>query len=132
MPIAIGTLPVVPIDYTHRGPGLNLGLKQLEALLDGGREGYLAVNVAVSGAVIPIVMVRSDLYVVGFRCAGTWFRFNDADWPFSDAVKELGYDGQYGSLGGLVGNITMGAVDGIARLANIASRLQWKETLCVR
>lgn len=129
MPIAIGTLPIVPIDYTRRGPGLHLGLKQLEALLDGGREGYLAVNVAVSGAVIPIVMARSDLYVVGFRCAGTWFRFNDADWLFSDAVKELGHDGQYGSLGGLVGNITMGGVNSIARLANIASRLQWKDAL---
>jgi Ribosome inactivating protein len=129
MPIAIGTLPVVVLDYTHRGPGLHLGLKQLEAMLDAGREGHLAVNVAVNGAVIPVILARSDLYVVGFRCAGNWFRFDDAQWPFSEAAKSLGYDGQYGSLGGLVGNMTPGAIDGIARLANIASRPQWKDAL---
>jgi Ribosome inactivating protein len=129
MPIAIATLPVVSLDYTNRGPGLDLGLKHLEAMLDAGRDGYLAVNVSVRGAVIPIVMARSDLYVMAFRCAGTWFRFDDADWPFSDTVKKLGYDGQYGSLGGLVGNLTPGAIDGIARLANIASRPQWQDAL---
>ena len=129
MPIAIATLPVISLDYTNRGPGLDLGLKQLEATLDAGRGGYIAVNVTVSGAVIPIVMARSDLYVMAFRCAGTWFRFDDADWPFSDAVKKLGYDGQYGSLGGLVGNLTPGAIDGVARLASITARLQWQESL---
>jgi hypothetical protein len=129
MAIAIGTLPVVPLDYTNRGPGLHPGLKQLEAMLDTGREGYLSANVAVKGAIIPIVVARADLYVIGFRCAGTWFRFDDAHWPFSEAATKLGYDGQYGSLGGLVGNLTPGAIDGIGRLANAASRSQWKEAL---
>jgi hypothetical protein len=129
MTIAIATLPVVNLDYTNRGPGLLLGLKQLEKTLDDSREGYLAVNVAVTGAVIPAVMARADLYVMGFRCAGTWFRFDDADWLFSEAVTKLGYDGQYRSLGGLVGNLTAGSIDGIAGLVNIASRQQWPEAL---
>jgi hypothetical protein len=131
MAISIGTLPVVPIDYTNRGPGLHIGLKQLEAKLDAerGREGYLAVNVTVTAAVIPIVLARSDLYVLGFRCSGNWFRFDDAGWPFSEPVTRLGYDGQYASLGGLTGNLTAGAIDGIAQLANISQRIQWKEPL---
>jgi len=131
MPISIGTLPVVTLDYTNRGPGLHIGLTQLEAMLDTARrrEGHLVVNVTVTGAVIPIVLARSDLYVVGLRCAGNWFRFDDADWPFSEAVTKLGYDGQYSSLGGLAGNLTAGAIDGIARLGNIAQRPQWKEAL---
>jgi len=129
MQIAIGTLPVVALDYTHLGPGLHMGLRQIEATLDARREGHLAVNVAVNGTVIPVVLARSDLYVVGFRCAGTWFRYDAAQWPFSEAVKTLGYDGQDGSLGGLVGNLTPGAIDGIARLANIASRPRWKDAL---
>jgi len=129
MPVAIGTLPVIALDYTHRGPGLQSGLKQLEAMLDAGREGYLAVNVTVNGAVVPMVMARADLYVIGFRCAGTWFRFDDAKWPFSEAATKLGFDGQYGSLGGLTGNLTAGAIDGIARLTNLASRPQWQDSL---
>jgi len=131
MSISIGRLPVVHLDYTNRGPGLHIGLTQLEATLDTerGREGHLAVNVTVTGAGIPVVLARSDLYVMGFRCAGNWFRFDDAGWPFSEAVTKLGYDGQYGSLGGLAGNLTAGAIDGIARLANIANRPQWKEAL---
>src|SRR5262249_18511176 len=55
--------------------------------------------------------------------------FDDAGWPFGDAVTSLGYDGQYSSLGGLTGNLTPGAIDGMARLANIAQRPQWKEAL---
>jgi Ribosome inactivating protein len=94
-----------------------------------GREGHLAVNVTVTGSVIPVVLARSDLYVMGFQCAGNWFRFDDAGWPFSETVTKLGYDGQYGSLGGLAGNLTAGAIDGIARLGNIANRPQWKEAL---
>jgi hypothetical protein len=131
MSIAIGTLPVVRLDYTNRGTGLHIGFTQLEAMLTTarGREGHLVVTVAVTGAVIPIVLARSDLYVMGFQCAGHWFRFDDAGWPFSDAVTVLGYDGQYGSLGGLAGHLTAGAIDGIARLANIAHRPQWKAAL---
>ena len=131
MPISIGTLPVVDLDYTNRGPGLHIGLKQLEAMLDTvrGREGHLAVNVIVTGAVIPVILARSDLYVMGFRCAGSWFRFDDAGWPFSEAVTKLGFDGQYDTLGGLAGNLTAGTIAGIARLANIANRPQWKEAL---
>ncbi|MGP0017379.1 MAG: ribosome-inactivating family protein [Candidatus Sulfotelmatobacter sp.] len=129
MTIAIATLPEVNLDYTNRGPGLHLGLKQLQKMLDDGREGYLAVNVAVKGAVIPVVLARADLYLVGFKCAGTWFRFDDADWPFSEAANKLGYDGQYRNLGGLRGDLTAGSIDGIADLANIASRLQWPDAL---
>ncbi len=131
MPVSIGSLPVVTLDYTNRGPGLHTGLSQLGALLDRehGREGYLIVKVIVRSAVIPVVLARSDLYVVGFSCAGTWFRFDDANWPFSELATKLGYDGQYRSLGGLVGNITPGAIDGIARLENLADRPKWKEAL---
>lgn len=129
MSIAIGTLPIVSLDYTHRGPGLHIGLKRLESMLDAAREGYLAVNVAVNSAVIPVVLARADLYVIGFRSAGAWFRFDDADWPFTEAVTKLGYEGRYASLGGLVGNLTIGAVDGIARLSSPASRPLWKEAL---
>jgi hypothetical protein len=131
MPISIGKLPVVTLDYTKGGPGLQIGLKQLEAMLDsaGGREGYLSVDVTVTSAVIPIVLARSDLYVLGFRCGGNWFRFDDADWPFAEAAAKLGYSGQYSNLGGLTGDLTVGAIDGISRLANIANRTQWKEAL---
>ncbi len=131
MAISINSLPVVALDYTNRGPGLHKGLTQLRAILDedGGRKGYVVVKVAVPGAVIPAVMARSDLYVTGFRCAGTWFRFDDAKWPFSEAATKLGYDGQYGSLGGLAGQVTAGAVSGIARLADITRRPEWKEPL---
>ena len=129
MPIAVATLPVVALDYKHRGPGLLVGLKQLEGMLDSAREGHLVANVAVAGAVVPIVMARSDLYVVGFRCSGAWFRFDDADWPFSEDVTKLGHEGSYASLGGLTGSLTMGAIDGIARLSSLASRPQWKQAL---
>ena len=131
MPISITSLPGVRLDLTNRGPGLHSGLTQLRAMLDneGGREGYVVVNVTVAGAVIPIVLARADLYVKGFQCAGTWFRFDDADWPFSEAVTKLGYEGQYGSLGGLEGALTVGAISGIAKLANIGERSQWKEPL---
>lgn len=129
MTISIATLPVVDLDYTDRGPGLHPGYTQLQKMLDEGRKGYVAVNVAVTGAVIPIILARADLYMIGFRCAGTWFRFDDADWPFSEAVAKLGYEGRYRSLGGLVGNLTAGSIDGIADLANIAARLQWPEAL---
>lgn len=131
MPTSIRTLPVAHFDFTNRGPGLQVGLKQLEAMLDtaSGREGHLVVNVTIARVVIPVVLARSDLYVVGFQCSGSWFRFDDADWPFSEAVTKLGYDGQYDSLGGLAGSLTAGAIDGMARLANIAHRPQWKEAL---
>jgi Ribosome inactivating protein len=131
MPISIATLPVVSLDYTNRGPGLHIGLAQLEAMLDSanGREGHLGVNVTVTGAVVPIVLARSDLYVMGFRCAGGWFRFDDAGWPFSEGVTKLGYDGQYSKLGGLTGNLTASAISGISRLANVGDRPQWKEPL---
>ena len=131
MPISIGSLPVVTLDYAHRGPELHSGLTRLQTLLESekGRQGCLLVNVAVTGAVIPVVMARADLYVMGFRCGGTWFRFDDAEWPFSETATRLGYDGQYGSLGGLRGNLTLGGIGGIARLANLADRPHWKEAL---
>jgi hypothetical protein len=72
-------------------------------------------------------MARSDLYVPGFRCGGNWFRFDDADWPFSEAAAKFSYSGQYSSLGGLAGDLTVGAIEGISRLANIANRTQWKD-----
>lgn len=129
MPDSIGTLPVVPLDYTNHGSGLHIGLTQLEGMLAAARTGHVVLNVIVTGAEIPVVLARSDLYLMGFQCAGNWFRFNDADWPFSDAVTKLGFDGQYGSLGGLKGDLTVGAIDGMARLANISHRSQWKESL---
>ena len=68
-------------------PGL-----MLHHVVIGGQD--LAVNVTVTGVVIPIVLARSDLYVVGFRCARNRLCFDNADWPFSEAVTRLGYDHQ--------------------------------------
>lgn len=131
MPISIESLPVVRIDYTNRGPGLHSGLTQLSAMLnaDGGRKGYALLNVAAADAVVPVVLARSDLYVMGFRCSGRWFRFDDAQWPFSQAVTKLGYDGRYASLGGLTGNLTAGDIAAIAQLADLAQRSLWKRAL---
>lgn len=133
MPASIASLPVVTLDYSNRGPGLLGGMKQLESLLnaDKGREGYLKVLVIVGDqkTVVPIIMSRSDLYVLGFECSGTWFRFSDAPWPFTESSTSLGHDGQYSSLGGLSGNMTAGAIQGIARLANLSKRSEWKESL---
>ena len=131
MAVSIATLPVVSLDYTNRGPGLHTGLARLEAMLadTSGREGFLAVNVTVGGGVIPIILARSDLYVIGFQCDGNWFHFDDADWPFSEAGTKLGYAGQYSKLGGLGGNLTANAIDGISRLTNINQRPQWKASL---
>ncbi|MGL4553094.1 MAG: ribosome-inactivating family protein, partial [Gemmataceae bacterium] len=104
---------------------------QLEGMLnaDGGREGHVLARVQVTGATIPVVLARSDLYVVGFQSAGTWFRFDDADWPFAEPATSLGHDGQYGSLGGLTGNLTSGAITGVARLASAGQRANWREAL---
>ena len=131
MPTAVESLPVVSLDYTNRGPGLFAGMTQLWGLLDAesGRDGYLLVNVTVPGALVPVVLARSDLYILGFRCGGSWFRFDDAAWPFSDAASKLGYDGQYRSLGGLTGTLTPGAINGIQHLASISHRHLWKEAL---
>jgi len=131
MSIAIRSLPIVGLDYTNRGPGLGVGLKKLESALhpDGGREGYLVVNVTVRGATVPTVFARTDLYIHGFQCAASWFRFDDAKWPFAEGATKLGYEGRYQSLGGLSGRITLGGIDGIARLANLGERPQWKEPL---
>jgi len=131
MPIAIGSLPVVALDYTQRGPGLNPGMMQLERLLavPEDRKGYLQLNVTVSEAVIPIVMARADLYIMGFQSGTGWFRFDDVDWPFTEAATSLGYDGQYGSLGGLTGSITLGSINGLARLTDVARRTDWAECL---
>lgn len=133
MPASIASLPVVTLDYSNRGPGLQEGMKQLESLLhaDKGREGYLKVLVVVGEqkTVVPIIMSRSDLYVLGFECSGTWYRFSDAPWPFTESSTSLGHDGQYSSLGGLSGNMTAGAIQGIARLANLGKRSEWKESL---
>jgi Ribosome inactivating protein len=131
MPLSIVSLPVIALDYASRGPGLHVGLRQLEAMLDtsGGREGYLVAKVSANNALVPVVMARSDLYVLGFQCSGNWFRFNDAHWPFSEPVTKLGYDGRYQELGGLVGSLTPGAINGIARLANSTDQSHWKEAL---
>jgi hypothetical protein len=131
MPQSISALPVVRLDYSSRGPGLHHGLAQLEALLNaaGGREGHLALNVVVGDEVIPIVMTRADLYVLGFRCEGNWFRFDDAGWPFSESATKLGYDGRYDALGGLTGSLTPGSISGLARLADSKQRARWKDEL---
>jgi hypothetical protein len=131
MPLSIGSLPVMDLDYDARGPGLHVRLRRLEAMLEtsDGRDGFLVARVTANNAVVPIVMARSDLYVLGFQCSGNWFRFNDAQWPFSDPVTKLGYEGRYQELGGLAGNLTPGAINGIARLANSADQSHWKEAL---
>ncbi len=66
MPASVETLPVVPLDYTSRGPGLHVGITILEAMLgaERGRNGHLVVNVTVTGAVIPIVLARSDPTII--------------------------------------------------------------------
>ena len=97
MPVSVASLPVQTLDYTRGGPGLHVGMTQLEAALaaDRGRDGHLAVHVTVPGAVIQLVMARSDLYILGFRSNGTWFRFDDHAWPFAEIATPLGHDGRY-------------------------------------
>ncbi len=131
MPISIATLPVVDLDYTQGGPGVLPGLTQLRTMLEGagGRAGYVLVNVHVPGVVLPVVMARDDLYIMGFESGGTWYRFDDAVWPFTEAVTSLGHDGQYATLGGLAGQLTLGSIGSIAKLANPVHRHQWKEAL---
>jgi hypothetical protein len=131
MPVSVGTLPPVDFDYTNRGPGLHTGMSQLETKLaeDGGRKGHLRGNVTVPGGVIPIVLARSDLYVLGFQSGRNWFRFDDADWPFTEAATKLGYDGQYSNLGGLVGSLTLTSIKDMARLGDISRRPEWNEYL---
>ncbi|HVK12140.1 MAG TPA: ribosome-inactivating family protein [Gemmataceae bacterium] len=131
MAVSIATLPEVTLDYTRGGVGLHAGLTELERLLAaaGGRTGHVRVLVTVTGATVPVVMARTDLYVMGFRCGGQWFRFNDAAWPFTEAATPLGHDGQYGSLGGLTGALPPGGVTGVARLTDVGQRPNWKESL---
>ncbi len=131
MPVSIGTLPLIELDYTNRGPGLHTGMSQLEARLaeDGGRKGHLRIHVSVSGGTIPIVMARSDLYILGFQCDKNWFRFDDAAWPFTESATKLGYEGQYIKLGGLIGSLTLGSINAISKLGNIALRPEWAEHL---
>ena len=112
MPVSISALPELTLNYTNGGPGLHVGLRLLETMLGttGGREGHILTTVNVTGAAIPIVLARDDLYAVGFRCGGQWFRFNDAVWPFTETVTPLGYDGQYSALGGLTGDPAPGSI----------------------
>ena len=115
MPISIPTLPNITLDYTRRGPGLHPGMKQLFAALEGDRKGYLRLFVSVPGAVVPVIMRRSDLYLIGFESGGTWWRFDDADWSeLSPAAKPLGHDGSYRALGDLTGIIDAGSIAGQA------------------
>src|SRR5262245_47626666 len=100
MTTPIDKLPHIPLDYTQRGPGLDPGMKLLERPFEEDRPGYLLVTAKVPGAVIPVVMRRSDLYLLGFESGKTWYRFDDADWhDLAPAAKTLGFDGTYRALG---------------------------------
>lgn len=131
MAIAIGGLPNVLLDYTKRGTGLQAGMTQLEALLNErqGRDGYMTAQVIVAGGEVSVVFARADLYILGFRSDAGWYRFDEVPWPFSDAATSLGHDAQYRTLGGLTGNLTAGSIEGIARLADVSQRHQWRESL---
>jgi hypothetical protein len=129
MPVTISSLSSVTLDFTNRGPGLHSGIKQAESLLDSSRVGYLLVNVNVPDGVLPVVLDRSSLYILGFKCNGGWRYFSDAEWPFSDTAESLGHKGSYGGLGGLEGNLTKTRIDEIGKLLTTAEKQQWKKAL---
>ena len=130
MPVSITTLPGIPLDYTQRGPGLYPGMTRLFAALEGERKGHLRLFVKVPGAVVQVIMRRSDLYLVGFESGGTWWRFDDADWTeLSPAAKPLGHDGSYRALGDLTGILDAGSIAAIAKLAQPGQRSSWKPAL---
>lgn len=129
MPLAIGDLPRVQLDYTGGGPALQAGLSRLEVLLEQDRTGYLKLEVQVDSGTVGVVLARSDLYVMGFESSGGWWRFSDAEWPFTPEATSLGHDGQYKTLGGLQGSIDVGAIAGIGGLLQVGRRSQWKSAL---
>lgn len=129
MPIDISTLPTIRLDYTAGGTGLQPGMRAIETLLAESREGYMLLDVVVDGGTLPVIMARSDLYIVGFQAGTTWWRFSDADWPFRTPATSLGHDGQYTTLGGLQGSIDIGAIASISVLCDSSDRQQWRPAL---
>ena len=129
MPIRISSLSKVTLDFTRRGPGLHAGISAAERALESDRVGYLLLDVVVRDGVLPVVMDRESLYILGFRCNGGWRHFSDVEWPFAEPAQSLGYDGQYATLGGLDGALTMGSVIGIGKLLSSANQQQWKTAL---
>jgi hypothetical protein len=129
MPVAINSLPKVAFDLTGKGVALQAGLKQAEGLIASDRSGHLLLEVNVPAGVLPVVMDKSSLYILGFRCDAGWRRFNDAEWPFSDNAAALGYTGQYDALGGLGGTLTAQSIAGIGKLLQAANQHQWKPAL---
>ena len=130
MAISIGSLAKVTLDFTNRGPGLKKGLDQATARIEADRRTFLHLDVVVAeGATVPIVMKTEDLYILGFKCGAVWRCFSDVTWPFSEAVKSLGYEGRYDVLGGLGGIITAEHIVGIRILLDPLKEPTWKKAL---
>src|SRR5690242_18356635 len=107
MPTQINSLPNFDLDYTKKGPGLIAGMKGLYKALEGSRTGYVRLSVKTLGStVVPVIMQRSDLYLMGIESGGKWYRFKDAKWgDLTPVATDLGYKGSYDALGGLAGTI---------------------------
>jgi Ribosome inactivating protein len=130
MTTAIDKLPQIKLDYTQRGPGLQPGMKLIERAFEEHRPGHLLLSIKVPGAVIPVVMRRSDLYLLGFECGGTWYRFDDADWhELAPAAKTLGFKESYRELGELEGIIDANSIAALGKLAQPGQRTAWKPLL---
>ena len=129
MPTRIDSLAIASMDFTCNGPQLNTGYKLAQQELDSDRTGFLRIDVLVPDARIPVIMRREDLYVLGFQAGSSWWKFSDADWPLTPDATSLGHDGQYDTLGGLSGSLSLDSIAGVAKLADLGSRSQWKPAL---
>jgi hypothetical protein len=126
----IQSLIPITLDFTRRGPGLHLGYSQARAALEGNRTGFLRLDAVFPSGVVPTIMRRDDLYLIGFRSQDGWWRFSDADWPLTPVATSLGHDGQYQTLGGLSGSLSRGAMEAAGKLSNPRHRDQWR--VCIR
>ena len=129
MPTDIASLSPVALDYTRQGPGLMLGYSRALSALDKTRTGFLLLDTVFSSGRVPVIMRCEDLYLIGFQSSDGWWRFSDADWPLVPGATSLGFDGQYGNLGGLTGSIRADALQGAGKLSDAGTRRDWKKHL---
>ena len=129
MPDKITSLPRITLDFTDRGPGLLSGLRQATNVIEADRKGHLVLDVKVTGSIVPVVIDRTSLYVLGFQSDAGWHRFSDATWSFVEPATDLKHDGTYAALGGLDGTLTRGSIDGIGKLSKAQNAHVWKPAL---
>lgn len=131
MPTEIQSLPVYEIDFRAGGTEYMLGYRRVGQAISSNRDGFVRVDTIFQNGTVPLILRTSDLYVLGFRAGGSWWRFSDADWPLRPEATSLGHDGQYDSLGGLTGELNAGSLRNLGKLASPEHRGQWKGLLRV-